>query len=164
MKNRHSFMLCAVALIVAGCSTADGEQRSDAPAAGGAGTSAQTLDVDAPTDRSATSADAGEGPLPGAGESVDVDQLDALTSESFDDTASLREALEDAGVECRDGVDFTGEGFQEGLRCAGGIWMTTYGDEDSKALKVAEYEDNGSNFVEGLNWIVVAPAAVLGQP
>ncbi|MGO0577044.1 hypothetical protein [Ornithinimicrobium panacihumi] len=89
--------------------------------------------------------------------------VDELTSRSFDSVDELRTALVDAGVPCENPTTFSGPEFAEGLRCDGGVWLTTYEDDDSQAAKVEEYTAQGTNFVEGVRWLLVAPKAHLGQ-
>lgn len=86
-----------------------------------------------------------------------------ITDRSFDSVGDLREAATDAGLECGGDEIVQGEGYKESMSCGDNVWLIVFDDDQQKSRRVSQYDDNGSNFLQGANWVVVAPQNALDQ-
>lgn len=86
-----------------------------------------------------------------------------LTERRFESVTDLRAAVVDVGVACDSERISQGEGYAESLRCGQNVWLTVFRDEGQKDLRTDEYDEQGSTYIEGANWVVVAPEEILEQ-
>ncbi|MEW1978950.1 hypothetical protein AB0271_11320 [Kocuria palustris] len=85
------------------------------------------------------------------------------TDASFGSVDELRAAVTDAGLDCDAGDPIEGEGYKESMSCGDNVWLVVFDDEKQQSDKVAQYDEDGSNYLEGENWVVVAPQEALDK-
>ena len=85
------------------------------------------------------------------------------TGQSFDSVDELKNAVTDAGLTCDGGEAIEGDGYKESMSCGDNVWLVVFDDDGQQSEKVSQYEEDGSNYLEGENWVVVAPQDALDK-
>ncbi|KAA9393115.1 hypothetical protein FCK90_13775 [Kocuria coralli] len=86
-----------------------------------------------------------------------------LTERSFDSVADLRSAVTDQDLTCDSEDVVHGDGYKESMSCGDNVWLILFEDEQQKNARVDQYEESNSSYVDGPNWVVVAPQAELDR-
>lgn len=87
----------------------------------------------------------------------------SLSTQSFDSATDLQAAVEERGITCESGRPSEGEGYKESLKCGNNVWLTVFESSEDKRARIETYEQQRSTFVEGPNWVVVAPQQTLDE-
>lgn len=85
------------------------------------------------------------------------------TGQSLDSVDELKNAVTDAGLTCDGGEAIEGDGYKESMSCGDNVWLVVFDDDGQQSEKVSQYEEDGSNYLEGENWVVVAPQDALDK-
>ena len=84
-----------------------------------------------------------------------------LTTQSFDSAMDLKAAVVDRGVVCNADTVAQGKGYKESLKCGDNVWLTVFESAADKEARIEAYDEQGSSYVQGQNWVIVAPEETL---
>lgn len=87
----------------------------------------------------------------------------SLPSQRFDSVTELKDAVVERGVACESDRITSGDEFKESLRCGDNVWLTVFEGSADKHARIETYEQRKSTFMEGRNWVVVAPQETLDK-
>ncbi|GGG64074.1 hypothetical protein GCM10011374_29520 [Kocuria dechangensis] len=88
---------------------------------------------------------------------------ESLTLQSFDSVVDLKSAVTETGVTCDSDQISRGEGYKESLKCGDNVWLTVFDGPEDKQARIETYEKQQSTYVQGENWVVVAPQTTLDK-
>lgn len=86
-----------------------------------------------------------------------------LSERSFDSVTELKSAATEAGVQCGSDDVFESEGAKESIKCGDGVWLSVFDTEDQKVERTNSYENRGTTYTQGPNWVIVGPEKAIQE-
>lgn len=86
-----------------------------------------------------------------------------LTTQRFESVTDLQAAVANRGIGCDSDTIAHGGGYKESLKCGDKTWLTIFETSADKEARIEIYEERNSTYIEGQNWVIVAPKEILQE-